>query len=259
MNAVTSSSTQEIPAKIFSQMANTRIYFGHQSVGINILRGVERLYSQTPSATLNIEEFSGTIPVTKGFLLHSKIGKNTDPISKLNAFADQCIALKDANLHWAMMKFCYIDFNAQTVQAQIQKTYLDVFAELKKQCPNTGFIHITAPYTAVRYGVRSIIKKILGQPTEREQENIARNQFNDFLRSHFTQEPLFDLAALEATDPQNNPVTFQCGGKKYQTLFPGYTNDGGHLNEDAQMYIAAKLIQFIGDLPSPISPKDPTR
>jgi len=231
-------------------IANRKIFFGHQSIGGNILQGLATLAKQSAEAPLTIIEYVSEPPQATAALVHSKIGKNADPLSKLQDFSAKCNELKEANLDYAMMKFCYIDFHAQTELADIERVYSETFAALTKQLPNTRFIHCTVPITLNKLGARSWLKKLLGQPVAVEQDNIARNHFNDFIRNRYAKEPIFDLAALEATDLQQHPVTFRYHGNAYQSLYSGYTQDGRHLNERGQEWIARNFIELINNLES---------
>ena len=62
----------------------TVIYFGHQSVGSNILEAVRELMAEKPQIPLRI--VSGASAVSAGVLNEFAIGENGDPDSKNAAF-----------------------------------------------------------------------------------------------------------------------------------------------------------------------------
>jgi len=76
-----------VPISAWKQLASKKIYFGHQSVGANIIEGVEELIKENKQINLNIirttpSMFTLPTPV----FAHSEIGKNGDPRSKVEEF-----------------------------------------------------------------------------------------------------------------------------------------------------------------------------
>ncbi len=47
------------------------------------------------------------------------------------------------------------------------------------------------------------------------------------------------------TGPDGAPVTVSLDGHVYPSLFPGYTHDGGHLNEAGQQVAGVGAIRFM--------------
>lgn len=74
-----------------------RVVFGRQSVGENILNGVERLAARD-SVKINIHE-QRTSPESTG-ISHFTIGKNSDPMSKIQDFAGAIDAGAAQGLTW---------------------------------------------------------------------------------------------------------------------------------------------------------------
>jgi len=56
---------------------------------------------------------------------------------------------------------------------------------------------------------------------------------------------VFDLARVEATAPDGRLTTFSHNGQSYPSLYPGYTDDGGHLNTVGQAVVGVAAIQFM--------------
>jgi len=70
------------------KVAGQRIYFGHQSVGYNILDGLKDVAQMNPQAHLNIIEVNDPAKLDgEPAFVHSTVGHNTDPISKLDDFS----------------------------------------------------------------------------------------------------------------------------------------------------------------------------
>jgi len=92
---------------------DSRILFGHQSVGNNILTGVQSLAENT-GVDIKIEKFSGKLQSKQNVFAHSMLGKNTDPKSKIDDFASQIRGLGEFKPQIAFMKLCYVDFTADS-------------------------------------------------------------------------------------------------------------------------------------------------
>ncbi|MBI5461135.1 MAG: hypothetical protein HY941_03005, partial [Gammaproteobacteria bacterium] len=66
-------------------LQSTRIFFGHQSVGGNIIAGVQDILADT-GTTLPILELGKQDTLPAGFILHTPVGKNTEPNTKCDDF-----------------------------------------------------------------------------------------------------------------------------------------------------------------------------
>ena len=241
----------DVPGAVWQKLANKSIYFGHQSVGYNILEGVSTLIKENSDIPLKIEETKTPKTFQPGVLTHSRLGENTVPKSKLNGFVD--LVNKDGKNDADIMffKFCYIDFNEKTDVKALFKDYQKALAQLKQKHPKTIFIHVTAPLTTIKQGegLKAWIKKIIGRPMEGTMENIKRHEYNEMIRAAYSgKEPLFDLAKIESTFPDGSRSTFESDGKTYYSLVPEYTSDGGHLNDMGKTTVAGHFLVTLVNL-----------
>ena len=79
-------SIKDVPVENWEKLSQKKIYFGHQSVGNNIMDGVKDLMTEYPQINLKIVETSDQADFKLGIFAHSKVGKNMDPISKISGF-----------------------------------------------------------------------------------------------------------------------------------------------------------------------------
>ncbi len=79
-------SLKELPDTTWEALSKKKFYFGHQSVGYNILDGIKDLQKDYPRLKLNIVETTNPDDFSKGILAHSKVGENFKPHSKINDF-----------------------------------------------------------------------------------------------------------------------------------------------------------------------------
>jgi len=238
------------------KVSQQRIYFGHQSVGYNILEGLRDIAKENPQSILNIVETNDpAILKEQRVFAHAAVGHNTDPASKLNDFSkflEQGIGNK---VDIAFLKFCYVDITEETDVRKLFNSYRETHAFLKRRHPSTTFVHFTVPLTSnqsdIKTMAKNVIKKILGRPVRSYKDNIRRNQFNDMLRKEYEgREPLFDVAMIESTLPDGKKVINSENGITFYSLAPEYTDDGGHLNKKGRRIVAQQLLHFLAGLPA---------
>ena len=228
-------------------VSKARILLGHQSVGRNILAGLDSL-AEDAGVPLRILEVTGAPPEGAG-IFHSNVGRNGDPDSKCEMFAQLLTAYGRPHYDIAMMKFCYVDLGRDTpleVAAMLDR-YSQLVENIRSTRPEVQLVHVTIPLRADPPGVKTKVKRIIGYPTWEDGGNILRNVFNDALRDRYAGEPLFDLAAVESTLPDGTRSSFEHEGSAIYTLANMYTKDGGHLNELAQRRAAIAFVRSVAD------------
>jgi len=236
--------------KNLERLSGAKIFFGHQSVGFNIIDGLNDISSQLPGKKLNIVETSNPADFGKPVFAHSKVGTNCDPSSKLADFGRIMASGVGEKTDIAFFKFCYVDITANSDVNAIFKEYAEKMSALKATYPKVTFVHVTVPLMAIDRGFKARIKALLGRADQTVlQDNAKRNAFNAMLLDKYEgREPVFDLASLEATTPEGTMESFELGGNRYRALYPGYTFDGGHLNSRGRQRVAEGLLSTLSSL-----------
>ncbi len=230
-------------------VAKRRVFFGHQSVGANVLDGLRRVATQegVPLRIAQVEDAS-TIP--EGTLGHAFVAYNTRPDLKLENFARGLGPGGAADPDVALVKLCYVDIGPDTDAAALFARYRTALAALREKHPRTTFVHVTVPLAAVQRGPKAWVKRLLGRPVYGTADNARRAEYNALLRAAYArQEPIFDLAALESTRPDGSAETFDLDGRQVPALVPEYTDDGGHLNGPAAERVARRLAAVLATVP----------
>ncbi|MCW8996710.1 MAG: SGNH/GDSL hydrolase family protein, partial [Psychromonas sp.] len=223
-------------------------FFGHQSVGSNILNGLE-LLAEKCNKKITLLETRDANKINNPMLIHTNIGKNQHPESKLADFNSLMNQGMGEKVDIAFLKFCYIDFHKNTDIDALFTKYTDTLTSLSERYPNTKFLAISAPLTTLQTGIKPWIKKILGRYVSGVEENKKRHEFNERLRLKYSaNNSLFDIATIESTLPNGSREKYTANGKEYYLLYNGYTNDGGHLNEAGQIHVALALLRFLGTM-----------
>lgn len=238
----------DVPPGVWNQLAQKYIYFGHQSVGLNIIEGLQGLMSQYPQVKLNILE---TVDGIKegGVFSHSRVGHNMNPESKITDFVD--IVKKGGVSHpdIASLKFCYVDANQKVDIANLFKQYRNDMRDLKSRYPDLILIHFTMPLRAQEFTWKTRLKLTLGMDAWEFEDAVKRNQYNSMMLKEYQDvEPVFDIARFEATAPDGSISKVKYKGSDIIFLQDQYTDDGGHLNKQGREMIAEKFLLFMVNL-----------
>ncbi len=238
-------SIASLPTAGMKKLLAARIYFGHQSVGLNILEGITDVLTAAGSSIAITEARDPKQGKGPG-IFHSAIGENENPLAKIRDFDALMRAGWASRVDAAFMKLCYVDIRARTDVDAIFAAYRDTMARLKADFPGTTFIHFTAPLMARETGTRASIKRLVGRQIWGDSDNIAREKYNALLRKEYGgREPLFDLALLESSRADGSRTLYSSGGSQYAALEAAYTDDGGHLNARGRAFIAERLLLFL--------------
>jgi len=225
-----------------ASIESKKVFFGHQSVGANIIQGLRDLMVRDPRLKLKIVTSADPESVPGPAVVESSIGQNGNPRSKDEAFA----AILDKGLGRqggiAMYKYCYVDIDASTNVQQMFENYREEIEALRVKYPLLKIVHITVPLTTVEPATRAWVKTLLGRATERDAD-AKRNEFNRRLRQTYAgRDPIFDLAEGESTSPDGSRSYFIRDNERVFTLASEYTTDGGHLNEAGRLALAERLL-----------------
>ncbi len=237
---------KDVPAKKWKKLTNKKFYFAHQSVGYNIMDGLTLLLKEHPEIKFNFVESSKNSSFNQPVFAHSRIGKNTKPLTKIDEFADVLSHGVGNKTDTAFLKLCYVDVKAKTNTQSLFKTYKKTFADLQAKYPKLTIIHFTVPLCVLEKTWKMRVKLMLGKEPWELADNGARNEYNALLRKEYgASGNLFDIAGFEATKPDGSMQTFEFRDKEYQAMDPAYSNDGCHLNTTGSKMIAEKFLLFL--------------
>ncbi len=218
-----------LPQATMDAIGQQRWFFSHASVGGNMMNGLSDLrgldpvrYQLTRSGVsyLSGQQRAADPPATTTpGTVYDCSRSNPGWQNKLTIF-DNSVRISGWHadkVDAAFDKFCYIDQTAEPLQ------YLSIMTNLEATFPNTVFVYVTMPLK-----------------TGEDNNNILRNVYNDVVRDYCVANDrlLYDIADIEAHDPNGVEQTFESGGQTYQKLYSGYTHDGGHLNTPGRQRVA---------------------
>lgn len=243
-------SFEQITPQDWQRLANERIFFGHQSVGQNLLDGMRDVVASNPNIRLNIVEVKNGSSIDGPGFYHTFIGENGKPASKLAAFRDAMDSVGESGT--ALMKYCYVDVNFQSNPKQMFEDYRRTVNEVRAKHPGIRIVHVTLPLTSDPGTIRYVAAVVRRLPTSRGL-NLIRHQYNEMLRTEYGgKEPIFDLAALESTEPDGTQKLVRYKGERVPVLSNAWTYDGGHLNEAGRRRIAEAFLTTLVSLQQPV-------
>ena len=236
------------------------IYFGHMSVGNNIIDGMEKILGQKEKKNLPIIRIDDVEEINGPGFYHSSIGKNGSPISKIKDFEDKIINQKlGEKIYIAFFKFCYVDIKRETDITKVFEKYVSTIENIQNVYPDLMIIHFTCPLkTHLQFGnlKASKIKRTMKNFArfgvnifKGDQDNIRRNEYNSLIVEKYGDTDfVFDLSKYESMSDDGKLVSFNFKNKKYLCLNDDYTYDGGHLNEMGKSIIARRLIKYLNSV-----------
>jgi len=231
-------------------LAARPIFFGHQSVGRDMMHGVARVLDAHPEIPLRVVSADGPEDVGGTAFIDARIGRNRAPESKSAAFLEWVRAIGDRPGALAMYKFCYVDVNADTDPARLFADYQATIEEARRRHPGLLILHMTLPLHTADEGMGERIRTVLGFPTQ-TRLNAIRNRYNELLlQTYGGRDPVFDLALLESTRSDGSRAFTRYRGENVYMLAPEWTYDGGHLNDSAKYRVAERLLVFLAQVAS---------
>jgi hypothetical protein len=241
----------DVSSAQWDSLACRRIFFGHQSVGRNILDGVRDVLAANPGIRLRLVNGTGTGKVQGAAFMEADIGRNGEPLSKTREFAAAVSAgLTEAGAI-AFHKYCYVDVTGSTDIDGLFREYRSAMRDLRARHPELTVVHVTMPLTLNQDpALKGFAKRLLGRAPQ-VMLNLERNLFNRLLLEEYGgKEPVFDLALLESTRADGSRSSFRHGTGIVYTLAREWTSDGGHLNPAGRRMVAERLLVFLATLPA---------
>jgi len=240
----------DLPEQAWQGLAEKKIFFGHQSVGFNLLAGVEAVMAEHPEIQLRLVESTDLTEFDRPVFAHARVGSNRDPGSK-NVHFQSLLAEGIADrADLAALKYCYVDIHKESDVAAEFAAYQQSVEQIRQAHSELVVVHMTVPLREAPITFKTRLKLLLGKRDLWElNDNIARNLFNQMLRAEYAdRDPVFDLARWESTRPDGSRESIEIKGKRTYALVPEYTEDGGHLNEVGRRFVAEQLLIFLAEL-----------
>jgi hypothetical protein len=228
-------------------LARKRVFFGHKSVGANILEGVGEVIARFPGVGPRVVAADGGD--TGPGIVHAGVGRNFDPLSKIEDFARRVRGGIGGSADVALFKFCFVDVDRSTDVVGLFEEYKAVVAELEAAYPTTKFAHATVPLNGVRRDWKGLVKRLLGRAGPYVEDNASRERFNELVRREYGGRGLvFDIAAAESVREDGTACTGQWDGRAVPCLCPEYATDGGHLSTRGRRRLAGYFLTFLAGL-----------
>lgn len=251
-NKITFPSIDDVPKEYWAKLADKKIFFGHQSVGYNIIDGIKDIINERNYIKLNVIETHEPVAFDQPVFAHSQVGMNTKPFSKIKSCEEIMDSGVGSKVDIAFFKFCYVDIMRNLDPRGIFDGYSASLEKLKDKYPATKFLHVTVPINSVPKGIKrnlkQSIKSMISKPGFLE-DNLMRRSYNELLRNAYADlGVLFDLALVESVNTGGYRCYVCKGAEKGYVMAPEYTKDGGHLNNLGSRRVAEQLLILLAEI-----------
>ena len=232
-------------------VARTRMFFGYQSVGMNVLDAVPAVYADHGVSAPPVEQGRAEPGPDGGFIAYKSIDEGVIDAGK-TALGDFDRAMRGGmgrQVDVALMNLCWGDVFSDTDVDALFARYRDTMAALERDFPNVTFIHVTVPlitepglFTELKTWVKTLLgrRDVRGQPA-----NVTRERLNALIRGEYAGRHLFDLAAIESTKPDGTRVSGHYDNQGYFALYDGYASDMASLNAVGAKIAATAFLEAI--------------
>ena len=228
--------------------AKTRVFFGHQSVGANIIDGVSGISQDRGlAAPVIVDVDQAAVPTEGGFFAHAHIGQNGDPIGKIDDFARRIRAGLGNQVDVAFLKLCYVDIHAGSDTDAVFQHYRETMPAVQKESPSLRLLHLPAPLTTEATPLTRLKSTLKGRGSNpHAADNIARQRYNNLIRNAYGS-AVIDVAKFESMGPTGTPNLHQWNDHTYAALDSSYASDSGHLNGAGSRIVAAQVLARVAE------------
>jgi lysophospholipase L1-like esterase len=239
----------QIEESSWRRLEGKKIFFGHQSVGFNIVDGIKDLMKEDNRIRLDVLETDDPVAFDRPVFAHSKVGKNGDPGSKCDVFVEILENGVGEKADIAFFKFCYVDVDNGTDIRAVLDRYDEAIRRVKERYPRLRIVHVTVPLMVEKADFKATLKRWLGKKDRWYQANERRNLMNEMIRKAYAgKDPIFELDRVESTRPDGERTRVDGSGGGYFELYSGYSTDGGHLNAVGRKAVAAELLILLASI-----------
>ena len=152
---------KEISKTALNKLSEKRIFFGHRSVGNNILQGIDDILTQYPGINLKILKYEEVKSSKDNGIIHAWIDQNGSPQSIAEDYTRMVEKLPGKEMDFALIRFT--PWYGKKDMDEILKDYTIAIEQLKQRHSKTVFIHGTFPLNHSKTSFKTWIKKLTGK------------------------------------------------------------------------------------------------
>lgn len=238
--ATSPSLTLPLTAARFALARQRRVFFGHQSVGAQVITGINEWADNLGQPDMPVVDVDvSAIPGTGGVMAHAYVGTNGDGRTKTRGTAGAAPSFDyrirnglASQIDTAVLKFCYADVRSTSpyTPAELFTEYAATMDALVADFPAITFIFAT--------------ETIVMEVDEDGDDNDLRYAYNQAVRAAYASGGrLWDIALAESTAADGTRVT---DGSGVEHLWPTYASaDQEHIGTTAGRMAASKPLLLL--------------
>ena len=238
--ATSPSLTLPLTAARFALARQRRVFFGHQSVGAQVITGINEWADNLGQPDMPVVDVDvSAIPGTGGVMAHAYVGTNGDGRTKTRGTAGAAPSFDyrirnglASQIDTAVLKFCYADVRSTSpyTPAELFTEYAATMDALVADFPAIAFIFAT--------------ETIVMEVDEDGDDNDLRYAYNQAVRAAYASGGrLWDIALAESTAADGTRVI---DGSGVEHLWPTYASaDQEHIGTTAGRMAASKPLLLL--------------
>jgi acetyltransferase-like isoleucine patch superfamily enzyme len=205
---------------VLAEIARASVFFAHDAVGEDILDGLRVL-----TAPCKIHWTS------------RRVGRNGDPIGKIDGFCRAMIEGPGRDASIAIFKLSYADFDENTDVLRVFDHYDRAIRRLHEARPVTRILHSTVPLTRPQREMKAWLRRRIAGDDTVCVENALRHEYSQRIRDAFSgSQEIFDLALAQACGPTTVAAPM---------LAREMTSDGCRMNALGRERLATELVRTL--------------
>lgn len=221
------------------------MFFGHQSVGSNIIHGLGGVYADSQTERPVVRDASD-IGDEDRFLAHAMVGVNGDPQSKIDEFKALLAGGLASRADTVVLKFCYVDVTSGSDVRQVFEAYSTAMDDVSREYPDLQIVYTTVPLSTEASWKSRLKAAVTGSIPPYTADNIVREQYNSMVRERYgSSGRLFDIALVESTQDDGSRVEGEHDGLPYFSLDQRIAADSGHLNDEGARLAADEFVRIV--------------
>jgi DNA-binding NarL/FixJ family response regulator len=239
----------------WADLRGKRVYFAHEELGGEIVKGVETVLARKAEIGLQVLSFRAQEreahrreqrgareagAFDRPGVFHATIGHDGEPEDKIDAFEEFLLSTEGEKVDVAILKLSCADIGRSTDVAKVLDRYAGAVESVRKARPALEVIHCTAPLREADHGAKAAMKKMVGMGTDAANAN--RGRYNDLLRKRFDGEVVLDVAGAESRRLDGTAETVTVKGERWPALAAEFGKGGHGLTEAGRVTLGREFL-----------------
>lgn len=245
----------------WSGLRGKRIYFAHETLGGEIVHGIETVLARKSSIALQVLSYRGqereahrrerrgtneADAFDRPGIFHAAIGHDGEPEDKIDAFETFLLSPEADRVDVALLKLSCADIGRSTDVNRVMDRYAQAIDSIRSARPKLTILHCTAPLREPDHGAKAAIKKTVGIGPDAANAN--RGRYNELLRKRFANDHVFDIARAESRRLDGTEETVLVKNERWPALASEFGHGARELTEAGRVTLGREFLMTLSRL-----------